>query len=522
MDLIKKNIHMDCMKTRAVSQFTLEDDVNIPDVKPDVGSLNLERGNLVLEEVRPGTDFITVRGKLNYGVLYHTAEEGGRLVLLTGNIPFEEKVNMQGVTSTDQITAKSVIEDLSVGLINSRKLSIQAVVSIQAWVEEICDEEIPIDLHGEDAIEYRNQPLNICQIAICKKDIYRVKEEICLPSGYPNLFQILWDNVSLGDVEFRMMEEQIQIQGDIHFFVLYEGEGENRPVRSWETTIPFNGMLECHGSRENMIPDIDYALGAQEISICPDLDGEERCLGLDLTIDIDMHIYEEEETQMISEAYGVTKEVECSTHPVKLRQLLSAVTGKTKVTDHLRVENGMGSILQLLHSEGNITLDRQKVTENGIRVQGSVSMKVLYITGDDEAPYRCLKGQIPYEYTLEIPGMDVEMTVEGRNSVKASLEQLQVTMLDGEEMEVKAVIAFRTTMFRTISMETIEQIKVSDLDSEKQSTLPGMVIYRVQMGDNLWNIGRKYYVSVDNLREVNGLTTDELTPGQKLLIVKAL
>lgn len=522
MDLIKKNIHMDRMKTGAVSQFTLEDDVNIPDVKPDVGSLNLEKGNLVMEEVRPGTDFITVRGRMDYAVLYHTAEEGGRLVLLTGSIPFEEKVNMQGVTSADQITAQSMIEDLSVGLINSRKLSIQAVVSIQAWVEEICDEEIPIDLHGEDVVEYRSQPLNICQIAICKKDIYRVKEEICLPSGYPNLFQILWDNVSLGDVEFRMMEEQLQIQGDIHFFVLYEGEGENRPIRSWETTIPFNGTLECHGCRENMIPDIDFALSSQEISIRPDLDGEERCLGLDLTMDIDIHLYEEEETRMISDAYGVSKEVECSTHPVKLRQLLSAVTGKTKVTDHLRVESGMGSILQLLHSEGDVTLDRQRPTENGIQVQGSVSVKVLYITGDDEDPYRCLRGQIPYDYTLEIPGMDENTATEDRNHVRASLEQLQVTMLDGEEMEVKAVIAFRTTVFRTISMETIEQLKVSDLDSEKQSSLPGMVIYRVQPGDNLWNIGRKYYVSVDHLRERNGLTTDEVTPGQKLLIVKAL
>mgnify|MGYP002509235698 CR=1 FL=1 len=31
------------------------------------------------------------------------------------------------------------------------------------------------------------------------------------------------------------------------------------------------------------------------------------------------------------------------------------------------------------------------------------------------------------------------------------------------------------------------------------SNLPGMVIYMVKEGDNLWNIGKKYYIPVDSL-----------------------
>ena len=56
--------------------------------------------------------------------------------------------------------------------------------------------------------------------------------------------------------------------------------------------------------------------------------------------------------------------------------------------------------------------------------------------------------------------------------------------------------------------------------SGKMSSLPGMVVYMVKDGDNLWNIGKKYYVPVDALRELNGLDSDELKAGQKLLIVK--
>lgn len=516
MDLIRKNIHMDRVSADAVSQTTLEDDMNIPDSKPDVNSLNLEKGALVIEEIKPGTDTVNVRGRLMYSVLYHTKEDGSSLVCLEGSIPFDEKINLEGVSFSDAVSAEGDVEDLTIGLINSRKLSIQSIVTFHVWAEELYDEEAPIGVHGEDRVEYRKMPLNLAQIAISKHDIYRIKDEVSLPSAYPNIFQILWSTVSLGDVDFRVMEERISLQGDVHFFILYEGEGEDHPIRSFETTIPFSGALDCHGCREGMIPDIRYRLGQQETAIRPDFDGEERNVGLDLTMEIAIKIYEEEETELLTDLYGVTREVGTLTHRANLRQLLSKVTGKTKVTDHIRVGSGGAAILQLLHSEGNVTLEQQQVVENGIRIQGSLLVKAMYITGDDEAPYSAAQAQIPYEYTLEAPGI----APEDMGNVQAQIDQLQVMMLDGEEMDVKAVLSFNTTVFKSLPMELISEVTVSDLDSAKLSSLPGMVIYMVKEGDNLWNIGRKYYVPVDTLRELNGLTGDELKAGQKILIIK--
>ena len=43
-------------------------------------------------------------------------------------------------------------------------------------------------------------------------------------------------------------------------------------------------------------------------------------------------------------------------------------------------------------------------------------------------------------------------------------------------------------------------------------------IYVVQKGDNLWNIARKYNVSLEDLRIINNLTSDLLSVGQTLII----
>lgn len=514
MELIKRNIHMDRIKAEAVTQFALEDDVNLPENKPDVTTLNLEKGEVVIEEIRPGNDMVNVKGHLAYAVLYHTAEEGSCLVVLEGRLPFEEKVNLRGALPTDNVSVDAEVEDLTVGTINTRKLNIQALVTMTAKIEELYDEEVPIAVHGEEKAEFRKLPMELAQIAICKNDIFRFKEEIALPSNYPNIFQILWDTVSLGDVEFKPMEEKLALSGDVHVFILYEGEGEDHPIRSFETTLPFSGTLECHGCREGMIPDIQCKLGQKELAVRPDFDGEERSIGLELVLDFAIRIYEEENLEVITDIYGVSNDVGTVTRKTELRRLLSRVTGKTKVTDRIQVK--MGKVLQLLHSEGMVTLDQQTTVENGILLQGSLNLKVMYITGEDEAPYGCTEAQIPYRYTLEVP----EISVGDSDHVRAEVEQLQVTMLDGEEMDVKAVLCFSTVVFKKIPVELIGQVTVAPLDTGKLTNLPGMVIYMVKDGDNLWNIGKKYYVSVERLKSMNNLESDELKPGQKLLIVK--
>lgn len=521
MELIKKNIHMDRIKCRSTTQVTLEEDLNIPENKPDVANLLYEKATIQIEEVKPTEDHVSIRGRLLFSALYQTREEGQKLVSVDGKLPFEEQLYMEGVRGTDAVSVHAVTEDVTVGIINSRKLSVQALFTLRAWVEELYDEEAPVDLYTEESgtvLEYRKAKMDLAQIAIRKNDIFRIREEVTMPQNYPNIFQIIWSDISMEGVEFKPLSENISVQGDAHIFVLYEGEGEDMPIRSFETVVPFSGTVECHGCREGMIGDISYEIGHSELEVRPDFDGEERMLGLELVMDIGMKLYEEETVEMISDVYGVTKEVESVEQDVDLKQLLMKIGGKSKITHRLQVNTPQTRVLQLLHSQAQVTVDRQEVTDEGILLEGTMSIRVLYVTGDDASPYDCVKGMVPFSYTLEVP----DICAEDSFRVRAGVEQLQVVMIDSEEMDVKAVLDFQAAVFRNVRRSMIRDLKVSELDMEKVGELPGMVVYVVQPGDNLWNIGKRYYVPVERIREVNELSTDEVCTGEKLLIVKGV
>lgn len=516
MEIIKKNIHMDRIKCKAVSQITLDDDINISDAKPDAVTIVLDKGEVVIEEVKASTDHASIRGNLTFTALYITEGNDHNLYCMEGKVPFEEQVNLEGAASTDLVNVEWELEDLRITLINSRKMNVQSVVSFHASVNELYDEETAVELRADEPVEYRKKTIQIAEIAIQKKDIFRIKEEIEISQNLPNIFQILWESVKLGEVEFKPLDEKISIQGDVNVFFLYESEGEESAAKWYETTIPFSGVIECHGCRENMLPNISFSIGHREIEVRPDFDGEERIIGMDLVIDLEMKLYEEETVEMIADVYGVTKEVEAITRNGSYKNILVCNTGKSKVVDKMKIKPSEARILQLCHSEGDVQLEMGKVVENGIEITGIVNVQTLYITSDDHIPFSSLKASMPFQYVLDAPGINPTCQFE----IKATVEQLSVSMIDSEELEAKAILDFSAVVFRNLEEEVVSDISVTQLDINKLNDLPSIVVYVANADDTLWQIGKKYYVPVAGIKEMNHLVSDDIKPGDKILIVK--
>ncbi len=516
MELIQKTIHMDQLKCSAVTQVTVEDDINITDSKPDVYQLVTEQGSVSIDEVRAVEDHAHVKGSLRFQVLYLSDEEVRRPACMEGTLHFSETVYLDGVSASDAVTVRSALEDLSVGMINSRKLSVQALLELSLSVEAIQDMAAAVRLEGEDNVEVSEKTVQALDLVISKKDIFRVREEIELPGGLPNIFTLLWQSCQLKGLSWHLMDEKMSLQGEISLFILYEGEGEDRPVLWHEAAIPVSGTVECQGMRESMLENIRCRIGHQEIEVKADADGEERKIALELVLDLDMKLYEDVRTEVLADLYGVAQQVEVVRETGRCKQLLTKNTGMLKVSGRFKTAAGFPGIQQICGSFGDVSLSGAEPGPEGVRITGTASVRALYASADPEVPFYCITGQIPFSYLLEAPGADGTCICE----VEPALEQLGVTVLDGEEADVRAVLSFRCLVCRTHEEPVVTDVKISPLEPEKLASLPGIVAYIVKEGDSLWDIGKKYYVPVARMKEMNDLTGDEVKPGDKLLVVK--
>ena len=256
MDLAKKYIHMNREKGKAVTQITLDDDFNVPDMKPDLMRIILDKGELKLDETTITQDHVWLKGVLKFTLLYRSDQEEGKINTMNGEIPFQESLAIDGANEYDTAKLKWEMEDLSIGIINSRKLSVKALVVLKAVIDEIYDEELITGVDQEGGVQILGQTLTAMELFLSKKDTFRFKEEILLPSNKPNIRQILWKSVQLRGVETRLMDQQMNIKGEALVFVLYEGEDEEEHLQWMETALPFSGVIDCNGATEDMISDI--------------------------------------------------------------------------------------------------------------------------------------------------------------------------------------------------------------------------------------------------------------------------
>jgi len=508
---------MNKLKCRSSLQLTLDDDFNVPDVKPDIDKIVKEHGEIRINDVKAMNGKLLVKGVLAFNLIY-ISDDSRPIHNINGEIPFDEVINMEDSCSDDDATVRWDLEDLSAGLINSRKLSVKSIVRLSVFVEDVYDEETAVGVEDEADVQYINKQINITSIGVSKKDIYRIKDELHLPSNKCNIFDIIYSEVELRNTEYRLNEDKFTIKGEIPIFIMYVGDNEENSIEYFETELPFSGIVDCNGCSDDMIDDITCNILSKDIQVKPDIDGEERIIDVEVVLNLNIKAYVEETLELLDDVYCPSKEATPVYSDATFENLIIKNSSKTRLIDRIRVENTQPKILQICHASGDIKVDEVNMVKDGLEVDGIVEVSLLYITAEDRAPMNSIKGIVPFSQVIEAKGIHPQCTYD----IKPYIEQMSIMMLDSEEIEVKIAINLSTIVFDKIHDKIINNVTVEDLDLDMLQAMPSIIGYIVKPNDNLWKIAKRYYTTVDRIKEINDLESEMVRPGDKLLILKQM
>lgn len=518
LELLKKYIHMSREKGEAATQITLDDDFNVPDVKPDLIRIIMDKGEIRLDEANITQDHVWLKGALRFSMLYRSDQENGKIDSLTGEIPFQESLAIDGVNEYDTANVGWEIEDLSLGIINSRKLSVKALVVLRAAVEETYDEELVTGAEGEGRLQILDHPMTAMALLVSQKDTYRFKEEIVLPSNKPNIRQILWKSVQLRGVEMRLGENQLSIKGEALIFALYEGEDEEERLQWVENALPFAGNIDCPGSTEDMISDISYRIAGIELEAKPDYDGEERMIHLELVLDLEIRVFVEEENQMVEDIYSIEQKLSPVYEDAVFEKLLIRNFSKCKIAEKMNADPNQEAILQICASEGNAVIEQTEIVAEGIQVEGTLQVGILYVTTDDKMPVASMRDVLPFHYLIEVPGISQNC----RYHLQAGIDQMTTVMTDSTQVEVKAVINLNCIVFEQQKIQKMTEVMEEPLDMEALQESPGIIGYIAGEHDRLWDIAKENYTTISDIVSTNQLSSEQIKAGDKILIIKTV
>lgn len=492
-------------KAKAFAQITLDDDYIVRDNKPDVIRIIYTKGDVLLEDAKVGNQVVWITGKLRFDSLYQSDDETHRLESVSGEILFQEKLVMDEVEDGDEVSIDVKIEDLSVGLINSRKLVVRSVLNIS--VTSVEEQDIAITCAPSEETDYEQktgeEPL-MCLVEN-KRDVMRIQKEVLLPNSRENIGQLVFFQVDYRNEEIILQDDKMQIQMDAQLWVLYRSESTGE-YEYFETVVPLSGEMYCNRLHGDEIFWAKIRPVDVEVEARGDYDGESRMLGLDFAFSVQAQIYREEMCEMLQDAYSLDAELVLEREYIPMNALLMKNISKVRLMEQAELEPNQEKILQICGSSGNITIDRVQKRENGIQVEGILTIHILYNTTENNVAFAHTYTQIPFEQFIDMEGFSENSLVW----MDEKLEQLQVNLLDNSEYEVKATVQIGVLAMAKLQISNITSITETPLDVDALQRQPGMIGCVRKEGEDLWDIAKKYHATASNIIEI----------GNNVLVVK--
>jgi len=513
-----------------LTQITLDDDFNVPDAKADIDIIVKEWADVIIDEIKTGRDVsekvgsdkVCVTGMMRFSILYVGKAEGDRCnpVRMEGRIPFSEWINLEGDERGEYYSCQAVIEDLNIREINSRKVSAKAIVTLKLLSENMQTLSMATGYDGDGEVLKLTDEVTFVQLSVNQKDNYRIRENVSVPQGKPEIQEIIWNDVDVRNFNARVGEGKINISGELDTFVMYMSSDENRPIQWYDTSIPFEGAVDASGCSPDMIPYIGYRIIGKNIEDRSDLDGENRDISVEVVLELDIKAYEEKRKDIVTDIYSPRKEVELVAKETNLKSICVRNNSNCRVSGTVTLED-CKELMQICNCTATVSIDESRICEEGIEAQGVVSANVVYITNKDEMPLGSVKTVIPFMHLIKTNGVSEGMEY----NIQAYISSLSATINSAGLIEVKAGVALDVICFSNYSCQCLVDVRLSEATKEMNDGA-SIVGYFSDGTQTLWEVAKKFNTTPDLIREANtkyeeSLKETELIPkGQKLLIMK--
>ena len=516
MELKKENIHRMGVNQAAAcrtSSFTVDDDFNVPDAKPDVKMILRETGRIRVMEKKCNGGRLHIRGVLVTDVLY-IGEDNNRVFGMESELPFDEMIHMEQEDCSG-ISIRAELEDITATMIHSRKINVKALITVKTSCEEIEDEVVVTEAEGKGLFA-RAKDVNFTNLAAMKRDTIRLREEVVLPASRPNISEILYKEMHFSLTESRVLEDELSVKGNIHLFVVYQGAGLKESPEFFEAKIPFSGRFELSGAMPHMVEDITPAVVQENLVTRPDEDGEERILEVEVVLELDMKLYEEKELMVLEDIYSSMGHVTLQGCKEMIPHLLLKNQSMGNFFGTYELPAGNVTPMQISYGSSEVHMEKISMKENSLHIDGMLEFKVLMITGSDERPYMGVKFFAPFHQEIEVRGLTEGCTYHVVPMVTDSSFQLYRS----NEIEWKTEVNFQTIVFCNQPEYMITGAEFVPFTKEEQAAGYYMIGYRSQEGDNLWSVGKKFFISPEVVAGQNKLEEEEIPTGKMLLLIR--
>lgn len=506
VELSKEKIHINKIIAEKSQMFFVEEDIIVPDSKPDIlNSINVS-GTMCIYNKEITQDKVKLEGGINTYVMYLPDSKNDNVRALNCDIKFSKLLEVNDLKEGMIFNLRCEIKEIECKVINGRKIRIKA--GIEAFIKVYSNEEVDFikTANNIEDLQTLNKDFRINSLTGSSKTSIYAKETIKL-DALDELAEILQVENNLCNKEIKVSYNKVLTKAESKMKILYLTE-DNR-IATVEGTIPIIGFIDIPNVSEDNQIDINYT--TKNITIKPN-SIQDHSIYVELEVEANCMAYENKSINIIQDLYSPTKNLNFKQKRISSISNIIEKTEDLKINKNIKIQGIEKE--NIINIRANPIINTININKANITYIGEVKLNFIFF---NENTLISNNSNISFEVTNENNYNSENINAESEIIIESIETSIKI---QGEvEVNINAKIFEKTC--ENINMNIIEDIEIIDEKGKEDEKYDSLILYIAQPNDNLWKIAKKFNNTVEELASVNGIEESNIiNVGQKIFIPK--
>ena len=517
VEFLKELIKINQIIGEDMSQTLIEEDIIVPDSKPDILRILQVDGDTYINDIEVGENKININGTVIFNVLYvaDTEEDEDKIKSIETSSIFNHQIEIIGANDTMTAAVKGDIEYIEFSIVNERKFKVKAVIGLKSSVWNIVDINVVTDIPDEN-IQVLKKNIKAYNIVAQGSESFVVREQLEVPAGKASIKEILKKDVKISGKDVKLINNKIILKSELNVCTLYTGDMGEDVLQFMEHEIPFTEVIDVEGVDEDMHCDLDCKIQDVYFEVVEDNDGDNRYINAEISISVDIKAGEKLDIDIVSDCYSPIADIKIDKKTYNIDEIIVAQKTQATIKEIIDIQPDIPNITQVYNVITKPYISETNIGKNKVTVEGIIDTYVLYLADSNDNPIYSYKQEIPFVHSVDIKNVTDDMMCD----VNLEIDHVSYNMTSEKEVEVRCIVSMDIKVVKTSMNEIISEIDIDETaDIQKIKDRPGIVIYFVQKGDTLWEIAKHYKTTIEDITSINELgEAKELISGEQLII----
>jgi len=260
--------------------------------------------------------------------------------------------------------------------------------------------------------------------------------------------------------------------------------------------------------------DCEHSVSIADISATASANEEGRICTFDISSQLSMRVIAREKrcVECITDAYIPHGAIDLATSPVSVDYIEKLIRRDSDIRESITLPQSLPTIGTVYQVVARPFIERAIPEGGKLKISGYAEIYILYLSSDSSAPACSYKANADFSVECESPGCMITPVTSCR------MQNISYVITDDRTVELRGNVEIEVQCVKTIDTDVVYEATPAEYTPVPR---PSIIVSCIHSGRTLWDIGKEYGVSPDDILKANALESEaNLHSGAALIIPK--